>query len=220
MSKLSWIDDDLFEPIVLSTLHRAAEAYEEAPRRIQKNVIDPFSSLVMAATADIQESKSILDAQKIASLSSGISSAIGNFHQQVLGQVKGFVNHDSGYDLECPASKILAEVKNKHNTMNSTNREKVISDLDTAVKQKSGNWTAYLVIIIPRKPKRYHCKLTNREVYEIDGASFYELATGSETALHDLYYAAKDVITEKHPGLNSGSMLDYCRDALLKAVPK
>ncbi len=105
-------------------------------------------------------------------MSSGISNAVGDFHQEVLGSVEGFRNHDAGYDLECPDKQIVAEVKNKHNTMNAPNRKQVVDDLDTAVRQKTGSWVAYLVVIVPGKPKRYRKKLTNR-VYEIDGASFF-----------------------------------------------
>lgn len=220
MNKLGWIDDGLLEHIVLAMLHRADEANAKSASNIKKNVIDPFASLVLAAATNISDAQSIRDNQKISSASSGVSSAVGNFHQAILGKINGFVNHDSGYDLESPAKQILAEVKNKHNTMNASNREKVISDLDTAARQKSGNWTAYLVIVVPRKPIRYITKVTSREVYEIDGASFYALATGSETALHDLYYAVRDIVTEHRPELSSGTVLDYCQDSLLKAVPK
>ena len=71
-----------------------------------------------------------------------MSNAIGTFHQSVLGSVEGWLNHDTGYDLENPSRKLIAEIKNKHNTMNQQNREKVISDLDTALKQKGRNGLA------------------------------------------------------------------------------
>lgn len=59
------------------------------------------------------------------------------------------------YDLECAEKRILAEIKNKHNTMNKSNRQQVEDDLRTAISQKSGKWDAYLVLIMPRKPQRY-----------------------------------------------------------------
>lgn len=81
--------------------------------------------------------------QQINSASIGISSAVGHFHQKILGSVEGFINHNTGYDLECVDRKIIAEVKNKHNTMNEQNRDKVVGDLETALSQKQGDWTAY-----------------------------------------------------------------------------
>ncbi len=45
---------------------------------------------------------------------------------------------------------MLAEVKNKHNTMNQSNRNQVIDDISTAVRQKGRGWQGYLVTIIPK----------------------------------------------------------------------
>ncbi|MCY4211258.1 MAG: Eco47II family restriction endonuclease [Gammaproteobacteria bacterium] len=220
MSSLLWIDDGILQRVVLNMLERAQKASDNAPKNIKKNVIDPFSSLILAAATGISEEGDLTSVQQVNSASSGISNAIGNFHQQILGSVRGFNNHDSGYDLECAERRILAEVKNKHNTMNGPNREKVVSDLDTAVKQKAGNWIGYLVIIIPAKPVRYKKRLTRREVYEIDGASFYELATGHAHALHDLYYAVEDIAAERYPELRSRAILHYCNMALRDAIPE
>ena len=220
MNGLPWIDDRVLRHVVLTMLERAQDASNHAPERIKKNVIDPFSSLIIAAATGISEEDDLTSVQQVNSASSGISNAIGNFHQQILGAVDGFDNHDAGYDLESPEKLILAEVKNKHNTMNASTREKVVSDLDTAVRQKAGNWTGYLVIVIPAKPDRYKKQLTKREVYEIDGASFYELATGYSSALHDLYYAVEDITTERYPGLQSRAILDYCETALHEGIPE
>ena len=76
---------------------------------MRKNVIDPFSSLIIASATGISEENDLTSVQRVNSASSGISSSIGNFHQQILGSVEGFNNHDAGYDLECPDRQILAE---------------------------------------------------------------------------------------------------------------
>lgn len=84
------------------------------------------------------------------------------------------------------SEKLLAEVKNKWNTMNSANRSQIISDLETAARQKKGDWTGYLVHIIPKRPQRYSTEI-KRNVIETDGASFYHIVTGEPNALHDLF---------------------------------
>ncbi len=227
MSILNWIDDQVLEEAVRNLLRRAKDARDEASTRMAKNVVDPFSSLVLATTFDLDKADALAKIQEINSISKSISNAIGDFHQEILGEVRGFKNHDAGYDLERARKKIIAEVKNKHNTMNSTNRKQVIDDLDTAIRQKAGDWTAYLVIIIPSKPRRYMKKLTRREVYEIDGASFYELATGDKTALHDLYYAVEKVVTKRQRQrarnksmLEYSGILEYCKGALTAGIPE
>lgn len=185
----------------------------------EKNVVDPFSSLIVAATFGLDKSNELSKAQQINSASTGVSIAVGRFHQKILGSVEGFKNHDAGYDLECRNKQIIAEVKNKHNTMNSSNRRQVEEDLATAMRQKQGDWTAYLVIIVPSSPERYKKELS-RQVYEIDGASFYELATGSDTALHDLYYAVEDLTIQHQPDALADDVLEYCKEVLKKGIPK
>ena len=220
MSRLDWISDDKLEGIVNRLLERSKDGVQESSQRMQKNVMDPFASFVMAAAMDISEPKPLYDIQRGNSASQAISNAVGSFHQEVLGNVSGFNNHDAGYDLECIKKSIIAEVKNKHNTMNAPNRAKVISDLETAVRQKSGKWTAYLVIVVPKKPARYTKKLIpNREVYEIDGASFYEIATSHKTALRDLYDAVENIILDRYPNTATEKVRGYCKAILQNSLP-
>ena len=70
--------------------------------------------------------------------------------------------------------------------MNSSNKQKVVDDLKTAIRQKRGGWNAYLVLIIPKNPNRFKRKLANN-IFEVDGASFYELATGRPNAIYELF---------------------------------
>lgn len=217
MPRLDWISDAALEREVRTLLQRSGSAYSQAGRRIVRNVIDPFSSLVVATTL---QDVNLATAQQISSATQGISNAVGDFHQQVLGSIAGFVDHDAGYDLESVDKQIIAEVKNKHNTMNAGSRRGVVSDLDTALRQKRGAWTAYLVIIVPKKPHRYKEQLTQRQVYETDGASFYALATGSQTALHDLYHAVEDIASRICPHIRANGTLGYCQEALHKGIPE
>ena len=116
--------------------------------------------------------------------------------------------------MECAEKRILAEIKNKHNTMNASNREKVISDLDIAVRQKGRGWNGYLVIIVPRNPARYETLVSpNRPVFEIDGASFYHKAADDPNALHDLFDILCDELTD------SGEISDYCRQIMAASIP-
>ncbi|MCY4229145.1 MAG: Eco47II family restriction endonuclease [Gammaproteobacteria bacterium] len=188
---------------------------------------NPFASLVMAKVAKITDPDTLHNLQLSISASQGISGAVGYFHQKILACIDGFIDHDTGYDLENKQEKIIAEVKNKHNTMNATNKRKVVSDLETALRQKKGEWTAYLVIIVPKKPNRYTKPLSSsKNVIEIDGASFYELATGYETALRDLYDVVEEIILNKHLKLGYGTKSDdvklrnYCKQIVNNSLPK
>lgn len=220
MSKLTWIDDMVLEDAVFRMLARAKRAEEKAGENMAKNVIDPFTSLVLAATSGMKSLHGLNVAQKMNSLSQGIASAVGAFHQEVLSSAPGFVNHDAGYDLECEEKRIIAEIKNKHNTMNASTQDKVVADLETALRQKSGQWTAYLVTIIPKSATSVNKKLLERrEVYLIDGASFYQLATGSATALRDVYLTIEKIVSELAVP-PADEILEYCLAKFDAGIPE
>lgn len=221
MNILPWISDEDFMEAAQVFMDSSTAASEESKGRIEKNIVDPFSSLMIASTLDLKTSKDLIDAQSRASALSGISNALGVFHQSVLGAVDGWEDHDSGYDLESVKHQILAEIKNKHNTLNSGGRAKTVESLDTAVQQKKGEWTGYLVIIIPKRAQRYEKKIVTaqRPVYEIDGASFYTKVTGHEKALHDLFNALMELLVTLERPL-PGDIEGYCRLKLSENLPK
>ena len=211
---LNWIEAHKLDEAIGRLLATALSAKEDASKRMSKNVVDPFSSLVLASVMGISSVKPLEGVQQLQSALSGMSNALGRFHEDVLSSVSGWDKHDRGYDIERVEKKILAEIKNKHNTMNASNKEKVVEELSTAVRQKPKGWRAYLVIIIPRTPERYQKLLREkREVYEIDGASFYEQVTDHPNALHDLHEVMSRALG------CSAEIQDHCRSMLHRAFP-
>lgn len=213
MPKLSWIADQHLDAAIAALRTSANAAVTQAERRQRQNVVDPFSSLLIAATLGVNNEAALTGLQSSNSALGGMANALGHFHQEILGHIPGWENHDAGYDLENTQRQLLAEVKNKHNTMNASNREKVIGDLDTAVRQKGRGWTGYLVIVVPRRPTRYETQVSNREVYEVDGASFYEKATDHPNALHELF----DVLCAELG--TTEEVARYCRRVMLASLP-
>ena len=68
------------------------------------------------------------------------------------------------------------------------------------------------MIILPKNPKTYKNILeklgNNKELYEIDGTSFYEMVTGDKNALNDLF----DVLCDR---LNIGNeVTSYCKEIM------
>jgi hypothetical protein len=136
---------------------------------------------------------------------------IGDFHQNILGYSKGWTNKGVGniIDLLSEQNKIIAEIKNKYNTISGGKLSDLYYSLDKQVSPKSSiykGYTAYYVAIIPKKGERYNKPFTpsdkekgekcpqNEHIREIDGASFYSLVTGSESALEDLFDVLPEVI--------------------------
>ena len=216
----NWLSSEDLSSAVFTLRKRIEKAVENVGKRTQINVIDPFSSLLIASTLKTENKKQLTNIQYGVSVVSAISSAIGDFHQSILSKAYGWENHDAGYDLENFDKKIIAEVKNKHNTMNASNREKVISDLDTAIKQKGTGWKAYLVIIIPKKPERHDRAIgitSGRDIREIDGASFYSLVTGQADALQQLFNSVLSLVNSKEA--IPLDIQNYCNDVFNCSIP-
>ena len=208
----SWIDESAFLEAVAVLKQHAEDALNESETRRKRNVVDPFLSLLIASTFGVENPEELIRLQQVESAMRGMSGALGVFHQTVLASVSGWENHDALYDLKCPERRIVAEVKNKWNTMNAANRRQVETDLGAAIRSMRGRWTAYLVVVIPRKPNRYE-KVLASNITEIDGASFYQLATGFPNAIHDLF----DELSKKLAP--SEDIAAYCMQIQSQSLP-
>ncbi|NJK85846.1 MAG: Eco47II family restriction endonuclease [Bacteroidales bacterium] len=95
MPYLKWIDDSALIEEVLHLLSIATKVKKAADTNFGKNVIDPFSALFEIAgfENDIEtwvKSETTRQAQKT------LQNHIGSFHQNILGNAKGWVNKKPG----------------------------------------------------------------------------------------------------------------------------
>ena len=185
MNVLDWLREGELKAATIKFKEAIAKCRDEQQRRTVRNVLDPFSMVAIAYVFGPKMSEELMPYIGVNSVVNCIGNALGRFHQDVLGSANGWENHDRGFDLISEREQKLAEVKNKHNTMNAANRREIEDGLRSAVRQKPRGWTAYLVIVIPKKPERY-CHEIAPNVLETDGASFYELVSGKNNAMHDV----------------------------------
>lgn len=170
-----------------------------------RNVIDPFTALFQMQLLQIDPEEWPVTEQK-RQIEKSLQNEIGNFHQKILGGIEGWQNMFTGsvVDLVCHERRIVAEVKNKHNTIKASDQAGLYDKLHDLVRKKGqefAGYTAYYVEIIPKKPERYDLPFTPSDnttgtrksedplIRRIDGASFYALATGHDDALRQLFHA-------------------------------
>jgi len=203
MPKLNWISDEDLNNNVSHLLNKAEQAKKKVQKNFNQNVIDPFSALFVMWL----KMESTRQSQKT------LQNHIGEFHQNILGAVNGWTNLKTGnvVDLVSEERQVIAEIKNKYNTISGGKLADLYKTLEGLVMPKTNiykNYTAYYVAIIPKKKVRYNKIFTpsdkekgekcadNPNIREIDGASFYDLATGEENALSNLYNVLPEVIEE------------------------
>lgn len=217
MSYLDWISDDALKQETSRILDTATTGLMSANDEFTRNVIDPFAILFEMTGFGIETVEQWETTEKARKAQKTLSNAFGLFHQRVLGHVDSW--HDLGTgqsaDLLCSERKILAEVKNKYNTIKGSDKVKLYDDLYHLVMpiaSRYHGYTAYYVEIIPqpkrRLPQVYNQPFTpsgrdtgtarseNPLIRRIDGKSFYHLVTGHQSALSELYQVLPQVIRD------------------------
>ena len=220
MPYLSWISDADIEIEVQKILDTAKIATEKANIEFNKNVIDPFSILFEMAGFNITSVEAWEKGEKNRQSQKTLSNAFGTFHQGVLGRVSGWRDLGTGEsaDIESKNNKIIAEIKNKFNTVKGSDLVNTYDHLESLVMpitSKYRGFTAYCAEIIPKpkagKPQKYNIPLTpsdkatktrrpdNEKIRRIDGGSFYDLVTGQSNALEDMYLQLPKIIQKIAP---------------------
>jgi len=211
MSFLPWVSDDDLTTATKHLLITAEEAFINSREKFSKNVIDPFAALfeIYGFNIDYDTWKKSEEARKSQKT---LQNHIGEFHQIILGGVEEWRNLGKGniVDLVSEQRGIIAEIKNKHNTVSGGDLANKYHDLDNLVSPKNSvykGFTAYHVNIIPKTRKRFDKPFTpsnnksgtkcqsNELIRHIDGASFYTLVTGRHDALRELYNVLPEVVS-------------------------
>jgi hypothetical protein len=191
---VDFISDEHFLDCV-ANLHKA---YLKAKNNIKKkdfykNKVDTIKLTFDSKFNDIDE-ESLIQAEILRQIDKSINNSIGTFHEQILGGISGFeVGILKGFDVKAKDDTLFADIKNKHNTMNSSSAEALFQKLaryaDTYKKSKC-YWVQALA-------KSSFCELwqgningkeySHSRVYKISGDQFYALLSGKEDALFQLY---------------------------------
>jgi len=184
-------DEDLIEQIRL-VLKEMEDAAEEV--NIYRNVIDPFSAIFDMARLNIdfdewQGLEQSRQAQK------SLQNAVGYFHQHILGCVDDWVDTGTGggVDIRSDPNKVIAEIKNKHNTMNSSSGAETYRKMANFLEHVDRGYTGYVVTVIPKNKQRFKkpynpgTTAERQDLFIVDGSTFYEIVTGDKDALKKLY---------------------------------
>ena len=177
---------------------------------------DPFALLAQACVlGGGVDDLNRLDGSR--SLAQAIASAIGGFHQSVLGAMPGWTEQDGLVDLFNDDDRIAAEVKNKHNTMNADTTKQVLDNISQFMRTKrwGSSGRGYLVTILPRRPGQKPTAVGER-IERIDGRTFYAIASGVDDALDLVFTQLADRIQD-HLSPSASDQVDteavqFCRD--------
>lgn len=189
-------DDDLFHH-VRETVQKYRFHMDLA--KLNHNLIDPikltFDAGVYQKSFTNQALERILENEVLRQMDKSNTNHIGYFHQNIfryIGKNDGWIVPNQGFDVENHQRKIFVEMKNKHNTMNSSSSAKTYMRMQNKILQNGEN-SCYLVEIIAKRSQNiaWTCSLDGESVQHerirrVSIDQFYEVVTGQPNAFADL----------------------------------
>jgi hypothetical protein len=192
---------------LLNCINNLYKAYLRAKNNITKksfysNKVDTIKLTFDSKFNDIRE-EDLIQLEILRQIDKSINNSIGTFHEQVLGGIEGFeVGNLSGFDIKANDNTLFADIKNKHNTMNSSSAEALFQKLaryaDDYKKAK-----CYWVQILAKNSfnELWKGEINGKEyshsrVYKISGDQFYALLSRQDDSLFQLYKALPNAIND------------------------
>ena len=199
-------DEDFLEAVKKVIFAYPNYLIEESAIDVLKNsgnTIDEFKTIFDVCVNQIsfaEWSKSEITRQN----DKTINNKIGEFHQELLGKVPGWVDLGVGDETEVDLKKedntIFIELKNKYNTMNSSSTKTCREKLENILKHYP-DAIVYWAYIISKDYKSteevwvYKGQVDNR-IRKITGDKVYELITGDPHALEKTFVAIPKAIND------------------------
>ncbi len=216
---------------LLKCIENLHASYVKAKGKISKkkfynNKIDTIK-LTFDAKFNNMDEASIIETEILRQIDKSINNSIGTFHEQILGGIKGYeLGNLSGFDIKAENNTLFADIKNKHNTMNSSSAEALFQKLARYAddyKQAKCYW----VQILAKGSFNEHWtgdingkEYSHSRVFKISGDQFYALLTGNDNALYDLYQALPIAIDDfmkaidKNQNKSTNSALSEIKDEI------
>jgi len=157
-----------------------------------KNIIDPIK-LSFDAKVYGMPVKKIIENECIRQIDKSNGTYIGYFHQNIFNYLgNDWIVPTQGYDIINEKDHIFVELKNKHNTMNSSSSQKVYTKMQNTIL-KNDKATCMLVEVIAKKSQNIPWSISldgenisHDKIRRVSVDKFYEIVTGEETAFYQL----------------------------------
>lgn len=185
-------DDDLYQHTKNTILKYR---FDIDFKKLNANLLDPikltFDSAVYHGNYDNMTLEQILEDEVRRQMDKSNTNHIGYFHQNIfnfIGKENGWTVPKTGFDIENDEQKIYVEMKNKHNTMNSSSSAKTYLRMQNKVLNEP-NATCLLVEVIAKRSQNivWSCtidkqKVSHNNIRRVSIDKFYEMVTNNQNA--------------------------------------
>ena len=198
------------------------------------NIIDPIK-MVFDSKVYRKNFEEVIKDELVRQRDKTNSNAIGYFHQNMFKYIKNCEIPKEGFDViftKNDGNKIYIEMKNKHNTMNSSSSQKTYMRMLNKIA-KDNTAECYLVEAIAKTSQNIVWKVSvdgerveNEKIRRVSLDKFYEIVTGDKEAFYKICMELPKIIDEiikEHKELQVGSdtVIDELKEKnpdLLKAL--
>lgn len=195
-------DEDIFNHVRLTVeLYRTTISLQE----FNSNIVDPVK-LTFDAKVYGKSIGDIIRNECFRQIDKSNSNHIGYFHQDLFRYAgKGWevpANGVTGFDVQNPALHVYAELKNKHNTMNSASSQKTYMKMQSQILEDD-QAVCYLVEVIAKasQDKKWEVSIDKRKfaherIRRISMDKFYHLVFGDSEAFMKLCKALPQILDD------------------------
>ena len=210
---LNFISDADFKEHIRETILQYGERLQSYDlEKLNSNIIDPikllFDKNVYGSTWE-----EIVQSEIFRQRDKSNNNSIGYFHQNIFRYIAGCTVPKSGWDvvfkknggIELDGDKVgtvYVEMKNKHNTMNSSASAKTFMKMQGQLL-RDNNCACCLVEVIAKKSQNIPWAISldgqrqqHRRIRRVSIDKFYELVTGEEDAFYKMCMALPAAVKE------------------------
>lgn len=172
--------------------------------RFNSNIIDPIK-MVFDSKVYRKNIEEVIQDELTRQRDKTNSNAIGYFHQNMFRYLANCEVPREGFDViytNANGQKIYVEMKNKHNTMNSSSSQKTYMRMLNKVANDT-EAICYLVEVIAKNSQNIVWKVSldnqrveNERIRRVSIDKFYEIVTGDSEAFYKLCMVIPEIIDE------------------------
>jgi len=210
---LSFISDDNLYKHVRETIEKYR--FKINLKEFNKNLIDPIK-LTFDAKIYGKSIEEIIDLETVRQMDKSNSNNIGYFQQNIF----KYIHHkdkfqniphvmksnwyvpEKGFDIINVQEQIYVEMKNKHNTMNSSSSQKTYMRMSSKINEIP-TATCMLVEVIAKNTQNIEWKISldgepifDKRIRRVSIDKFYELVTGEKEAFKQLVESLPKVMDD------------------------
>ncbi len=194
-------------------------------KEFNKNLIDPIK-LTFDSKVYQKDLQSLIDDEIMRQIDKSNTNHIGYFHQNIFKYFgNGWSVPKEGFDIVNENLKIFVEMKNKHNTMNSSSSQKTYMNMQNKIL-KEPNAKCFLVEVIAKNSQNIFWSvslngqsISDDRIRRVSIDKFYEIVTGEKEAFKNLCEQLPIVIDDVIHSIEDEIMQNSVFEELQKISP-